>query len=276
MDRIEEMKIVAVAINKGGVGKTTTSKNLATAAAKAGLNVLLLDMDSQENSRKWGTRRQKRNPYALLPLVKFTTETSLPEEIERAKSAGCDLVIIDTPPGRSPESVAAVEVANLLLIPVEADDQDSFDAITKTARLARASEIPAFGILNKVTPNSRIQIETGRRVFEAENVPMAPIVLHRYIEHRDANPKGLTAQEFAPASVAAAEITALWEWLCAQLQLPTSAQVQSGTDTNRQQPDTAPQSKRKDRARLQAGTGAQVQSRRDGDLEPAKEIARGT
>jgi chromosome partitioning protein len=108
MNTIADTKIIAVAINKGGVGKTTTSKNLATSAAAAGFNVLLLDMDSQENSRKWGTRRTKRNPYKILPLVKFTTESSLSEEIERAKNAGCDLVIIDTPPGRSPESVAAV------------------------------------------------------------------------------------------------------------------------------------------------------------------------
>jgi chromosome partitioning protein len=250
----DEMKIVAVAINKGGVGKTTTSKNLATAAATAGFNVLLLDMDSQENSRKWGTRRNKRNPYKILPLVKFTTETSLPDEIERAKKAGCDLVIIDTPPGRSPESVAAVEAADLLLIPIEADDQDSFDAIPKTARLARASEIPAFGILNKVTPNSRIQIETAKLVFEAEKLAMAPMVMHRYTDHRDANPKGLTAQELAPDSIAAAEIKSLWEWLCAQLHLSTSAQLQPST--THLQPDAVSQPEL-DRAHLHKGTTAQ-------------------
>jgi chromosome partitioning protein len=243
MNIIANMRIVAVAINKGGVGKTTTCKNLATAAAAAGLNVLLLDMDGQENSRKWGTRRKARNPYKILPLVKFITETSLPDELELAKGAGCDLVIIDTPPGRSPESVAAVEYADLVLIPVEADDQDSFDGIPKTARLARASNKPAFGILNKATPNSRVQAETAKLVFEAEKVPMVPVVLHRYKEHRDANPKGLTAQELDPGSVAAAEIKALWEWLCAQLQISTSAQTQPIT-----------------RSELQASTATQIEN----------------
>lgn len=223
------MKIVAVAINKGGTGKTTTSKSLATAAAEAGFNVLVLDMDGQENARKWGSRRKERNPHRILPLVKFTTETSLPDELEQAKRAGCDLVVIDTPPGRSPESVAAVEYADLVLIPVEADDQDSFDGIPKTVRLARSSDTPAFGILNKATPNSRGQAETARLVFEAAKVPMSPVVLHRYKEHRDANPKGLTAQELEPNSTAAREITALWEWLCAQLQMGTNAGVQSST-----------------------------------------------
>lgn len=236
------MKIVAVAINKGGTGKTTASKSLATAAVAAGFNVLVLDMDSQENARKWGTRRKERNPYKILPLVKFTTETSLPDELEQAKSAGCDLVVIDTPPGRSPESVAAVESADLVLIPVEADDQDSFDGIPKTARLARSSDTPAFGILNKATPNSRGQAETARLVFEAANVPMSPVVLHRYKEHRDANPKGLTAQELEPNSTAAKEISVLWEWLCAQLQMSAIARVQESTRAD-VQPRTVVQSR---------------------------------
>lgn len=226
------MKIVAVAINKGGTGKTTTSKSIATAAAAGGYNVLLLDMDGQENARKWGSRRKERNPYKILPLVKFTTETSLPDELEQAKRAGCDLVVIDTPPGRSPESVAAVESADLVLIPVEADDQDSFDGIPKTARLARSSETPAFGILNKATPNSRVQAETARLVFEAANVPMSPVVLHRYKEHRDANPKGLTAQELDPNAISANEINALWDWLCAQLQMGKTARMQLSTQAD--------------------------------------------
>jgi chromosome partitioning protein len=220
----DEMKVVAVTINKGGTGKTMTAKSVATAAAAAGFNVLVLDMDSQENARKWGVRRKERNPYKILPVVKFTTETSLPDELEQAKRAGCDLVIIDTPPGRSPESVAAVEAADLVLIPIEADDQDSFDGIPKTARLARLSDTPAFGILNKATPNSRGQAETAQLVCNAAKVPMVPVVMHRYHQHRDANPKGLTAQEFAPDSIAAAEVCALWDWLCAQLQLTTRAQ----------------------------------------------------
>src|SRR3954469_20710312 len=220
-----EMKTIAVAINKGGTGKTTMTKSIATAAAAAGLNVLVLDVDSQENSRKWGNRRKERNPYKILPVVKFTTENSLPYELEQAKRAGCDLVVIDTPPGRSTEAVAAVEAADLVLIPFEADDQDSFDGIPKTARLARASETPTVGILNKATPNSRSQVETAKLVCEAANIPMAPVVMHRYVQHRDANPKGLTAQELEPGSTAAAEIATLWDWLSAELQLTKSAHV---------------------------------------------------
>jgi chromosome partitioning protein len=41
------MRTIAITINKGGVGKTTLTKSLATAATAAGLNVMVLDMDTR-------------------------------------------------------------------------------------------------------------------------------------------------------------------------------------------------------------------------------------
>src|ERR1700735_2032846 len=129
------MKTVAITINKGGVGKTMLSKSLATAASAAGFNALVLDMDSQQNSTAWGKRRTQE-PGRALPLVRFTTEKDLEDELHRADIAGCDLCFVDTPPGRSREALAASEVADIVLIPFWAD-VDSFEGVTRTALLSR-------------------------------------------------------------------------------------------------------------------------------------------
>jgi chromosome partitioning protein len=216
------MHTITASINKGGVGKTTLTKALACAAVRKKKNVLVLDVDTQQNATNWGRRREKQ--HKPLPLIQFTTEQDIPDALQRAKNAGCDLVFIDTPPGRSSEAMAAIEVSDLVLIPFW-NDQDAYDGVTKTAGLVRRMNIEAYGVLNFATPNSRSHEEAAREVLQAIGLSMAPVVLHRYDVHRLANIQGLTAQEMEPKSQAAKEIGALWDWLCAILQFDESAIV---------------------------------------------------
>jgi chromosome partitioning protein len=221
------MRTVAIHINKGGQGKTMIAKSLAVAASLINLNSMIIDLDTQGNAASWGKRRLAEHPDRPLPLTRFCIENDLPEELARAARAGCDLVVIDTPPGRSSEALAAAENCDLVLVPFWVD-LDSFEGVKRTSGLARRLGKPAIGVLNFVTPNSRQAEVIAREVLTAVSLPMSPAILHRYELHKTASIGGLTAMEVDPLSRAAGDVARLWDWLCAELHLSTAAQPHLG------------------------------------------------
>ena len=77
------MKIIAVANQKGGVGKTTSVVNLASCLAEAGKNVLLVDLDPQGNATS-GCGINKRQIKASLYQV-MIGEASLETAVAQTK-----------------------------------------------------------------------------------------------------------------------------------------------------------------------------------------------
>ena len=98
-------------------------------------------------------------------------------------------------------------------------------SLKRRRRATPASGRPAVVVLTMVHPNSQREEKIAREVFAAIGIPMAEAIFHRFKVHRDASREGATAQEIEPDSKAAKEIQILWNWVCAELQIGTNANV---------------------------------------------------
>src|SRR5208337_1226668 len=109
------VKTIAIISQKGGAGKTTLSVHLATAAALAGHNAAIIDLDPQGTAASWGDRRQ-----ADAPEVVSGQAARLSILIEAARTNGAAFLVLDTAPNADQTALRAAQTADLVLIPCRA------------------------------------------------------------------------------------------------------------------------------------------------------------
>src|SRR4029453_18355344 len=86
------MKVIALLAWKGGVGKSTLTINLATAAIEDGHNVGIIDLDPQSSLSEGSDRREAEQPF-----VSDAKPRAVAQIVEAGRGIGLDLMLIDTP-----------------------------------------------------------------------------------------------------------------------------------------------------------------------------------
>jgi chromosome partitioning protein len=201
------MKIIAIIAQKGGAGKTTLAVHLATAAAKAGYATAIIDLDPQATAASWGDKRTADGPEVISGHA-----TRLAALIEAAHANGADFLVLDTAPNADQTASLAARAADLVLIPCRPAAFD-LEAIETTLSLTKAVGKPAYVVLNAVPSRSGISDEAAASLA-GQGAQVAPHRLGQRAAFSHGVIDGRTAQEFEPQGKAAAEIQALYKWVC--------------------------------------------------------------
>jgi chromosome partitioning protein len=201
------MHIISIVGQKGGTGKTTLAECLAVAGVQDGLSVLVLDLDPQANAANWYDRREDKER----PLVTTAPPGRLTQAIDAAKESGVDLVIIDTPGKLEGAALAAVEKADLVLIPVRPQINDLETLSASQHLLHSAGGRPALVILSAV-PVAGKRHKEAAEFIKTLRIPVCPAMLSQRAAYGDAPSLGLAAQEFDPTGKAAEEIKQVYKF----------------------------------------------------------------
>ena len=202
--QIVKPAVLAMASLKGGSGKTTVGLHLAVAAGEAGLRTVVIDVDPQQASAKWGDVRATKGD--TLPVISAMA-ARLPQAVDTASQLGAELVVVDTAAHAEGILASTIDVADLVLVPCRATVID-LQHLGATAQLAelRGKNIAVF--FNAVPTGFADRHEAEKLVMDL-GINLVPACISNLVAYTRAITAGLGVTEFDPRGKAAAEIRTL-------------------------------------------------------------------
>ena len=203
------MITIAIIAQKGGSGKTTLALTLAVAAEQVGRTPVVLDVDPQASSCRWGDRRD-----AATPVVLDAQPARLERAIEAARRSGFDVAIIDTPARIESAALEATRIATLVAMPCRPLmlDLETVPASQRLVTLAAETAPSLVAVISAAPPRGRRADETRAALTNA-GIRVCPHLLTHRAAVADAVAVGQVAAEYAPRSPAAAEARAVTDWI---------------------------------------------------------------
>lgn len=209
------MRVVAIANQKGGVGKTTVTMNLAAVLAEAGQRVLVVDVDPQASTTFWAERAGEGLAFD------YATETD-PSKLAHMRQLPYDILLVDAPGSLEGQSVlaAVARAADYLILPTEPTTLALMALMNTIRELVIPTGTDYRVLLNKVDPRIPAQAGDAAGLLDRAGLKRFRAYIRTYLVHAAAPTTGAVVTNYGtdPSSMRAAddfkkvalELTALW------------------------------------------------------------------
>ena len=173
-------KVITIAQQKGGTGKTTLAVNLALAFIKYhNLKVAIIDTDPQGSLGKWFMIRSEKNISNNNLTFKTASLWGAQYESKILKQDH-DIVIIDTPPKIESDARPAIEASNLVLIPIAPSPVD-FWATESIIEIAKKAKRKILIQINRANHRSKLISKTHEYIKSINISATKTLIGHRQI-----------------------------------------------------------------------------------------------
>lgn len=199
--------IFGILNQKGGVGKTTLSVNLAACLARTGARVLLIDADPQGSALDWAAARQGEPLFSVVGLPR----ASIHKEITQI-GKDYDHIVIDGPPRVTDLARSAIMASDVVVIPVQPSPYDIWaaDEVVKLIDEARVykQNLKSVFVVNRKITNTAIGRDV-RDALAAYPVHVLQASVTQRVVFAEAAAQGLAIFEVDPTGPAVSEIEAV-------------------------------------------------------------------
>ncbi len=184
------MQIVAVANQKGGAGKSTTTMNLASIAAQNS-TVLVVDVDPQQSTTWWAETAGEELPFDF-------AENTDADTLSQLRALPYDVIFVDTPGNLTDAKIltAVLEVADFAIVPTEPEALCMPPMVRTIRSFIEPSETPYRVLLSKIDMRIPRQLDDAAALIDGLGLPRFRRAIRKYKIHADAPIEGKVVTQY--------------------------------------------------------------------------------